>query len=207
MHAGQKKTGNCALISAGTGLGEAGMFWDGSQHIPFACEGGHTDFAPRDELEMELLRYLIEKYGHVSFERVISGPGIYELYRFLVDMHLEEEDPEVRRDFSLTDPPHVITNLALEGEDPLAVRAVDWFSSLYGAEAGNLALKFLARGGVYLGGGLAPRLAAILEKGDFMSSFVDKGRFAALLRDIPIRIILNDETALLGAAYYISRKK
>lgn len=206
LNEGIKKEGNCALIAAGTGLGEAGMFWDGVQHIPFACEGGHADFAPRDELEMELLRYLIEKYGHVSYEQVVSGPGIYQLYRFLVDMHLEEEDPEVRAAFSSSDPPKVITQLAVEGKDMLAERAVDWFISLYGAEAGNLALKFLAVGGVYIGGGLAPRLVSLLQRGDFIRSFVDKGRFAKLLSEIPIRIILNNETPLLGAAFYITKK-
>ncbi len=206
LHEGTKKIGNCALIAAGTGLGEAGMVWDGMRHIPFACEGGHADFAPRDELEMELLRYLIEQSGHVSYERVISGPGIYQLYRFLVDMHLEEEDPEVRNAFSISDPPKVITQLALEQKDRLAERAVDWFISLYGAEAGNLALKFLAFGGVYLGGGLAPRLASLLRNGDFMSSFINKGRFAGLLNEIPVRIILNNETALLGAAAYVAER-
>lgn len=206
LNPGKKKTGNRALIAAGTGLGEAGIFWDGEQHIPFACEGGHVDFGPRDELEMELLRYLIEQYGHVSYERVVSGPGIYDLYRFLVDMRLEEENPEVRNAFSLTSPPLVISKLALEESDPAAERTIEWFISLYGAEAGNLALKFLAVGGVYIGGGIAPHLIPLLKNGEFMRSFVKKGRFASLLNDIPIHVILNSETPLLGCAAYLKRK-
>ena len=206
LNEGKKKPGNCAIVSAGTGLGEAGMFWDGKRHVPFACEGGHTDFAPRDELEMEFLRYLIEQFGHVSYERVVSGPGIHEMYRFLVDMRLEEEDPEVRNAFSLADPPLVITKLALEGKDVVSERAIDWFLSLYGAEAGNTALKFFAVGGVYLGGGLAPHLLPLLRTSDFMTSFVDKGRFSNLLREIPVSVILNPECALLGAANYISSR-
>jgi len=202
LHEGKKISGNRALIAPGTGLGEAGMFWDGKKHTPFASEGGHTDFAPRDEIEMELLRYLIEKFGHVSYERIISGPGIYELYRFLVDMRLEEEDSDVRLAFMEKDPPRVITELALEGRDILCERAVDWFISIFGAEAGNVALKFLAVGGFYLGGGIVPDLVELIKEGDFMRSFADKGRFATLVNDIPVTVILNEETPLLGAAYF-----
>ncbi len=206
LNEGHAETGNRALISAGTGLGEAGIIWDGTRHIPFACEGGHADFAPRDELEMELLRYLKEKYDHTSYERVISGPGIYNIYRFLADMRLEEEDPEIRRTFTVKDPPHVITELALEESDPLAERAVNWFLSLYGAEAGNTALKFLSINGLYLGGGLAPLLLPLLEKSNFMASFINKGRFSTLLQNIPVRVILNSECTLMGAGSYIANK-
>lgn len=204
LQEGIKRPGNCALLAAGTGLGEAGLVWDGKRHLPFACEGGHTDFAPRDELEMELLRYLIEEFGHVSFERVVSGPGIHHLYRFLVDMRLEEENPEVRNAFTLADPPQVISRLALDGKDIVSERAVDWFLSLYGSEAGNLALKFLAVGGVYLGGGIAAHLRSLFPKSDFVTSFVSKGRFEPLLAEIPIKIILNPETPLLGCVQYLA---
>ncbi len=203
LHTGEQKIGNRALLAAGTGLGEVGLFWNGKEHIPFASEGGHADLAPRDELEMELLRYLTDQFGHVSYERVVSGPGIYQLYRFLVDMRLEEEDPEVRRAFAETDPPQVIAQLAMGDEDPVANRAVEWFISFYGAEAGNVALKFLAVGGIYIGGSIAVYLAPLLKRGGFMRAFTEKGRFAPLLKDIPVRIILNQETALLGAANYI----
>jgi glucokinase len=179
LQKGIAKKGNKALLAAGTGLGEAGLFWNGEKHIPFATEGGHADFAPRDELEMELLRYLIEQHPHVSCERVVSGPGLYQLYRFLVDMRLEEEDPEVRKAFSVSDPPRVITQLALEEKDDAAMRAVEWFISLYGAEAGNVALKFLTYEGIYLSGGIAPQLLSLLQKGEFLEAFAKKGRFGA----------------------------
>jgi glucokinase len=203
LHPGKHKAGNQGLIAAGTGLGEACLSWDGKHHHPFACEGGHCDFGPRDELEMELLRYLRKQSPrHVSYERVISGPGIYQLYRFLIDMQLEKEHPEMRKKFSMEEPTSAITQAALDGSDPVSVRAIRWFLSLYGAEAGNLALKFLAIGGIYVGGGIAPRLKNILDRGEFLKGFLEKGRFQALLEEIPIKIVLNDNAALLGALRY-----
>lgn len=204
LNEGKRKEGNCAVLAPGTGLGEAGMIWNGTHHVPFACEGGHVDFAPRDELEMELLRYCIEEYGHVSYERLISGPGIYQMYRFLVDMRLEEEDPETRRAFFENDPPVVIAQLALEEEDPVAIRTMHWFASLYGAEAGNVALKFFSLGGIYLAGRITSSLASFIQESEFMKSFADKGRFTALLKDIPVHIVLNEETVLLGIACFLN---
>lgn len=202
LHPGKEKPSNQALLAAGTGLGEACLYWDGKTHRPFGCEGGHTDFAPRDELEMELLRYLKDQFGHVSYERVLSGPGLYQLYRFLVDMQLEKEDPEMRMKFANEDPPTVITRSALDGTCHICLRVIRWFLSLYGAEAGNVALKFLSHGGVFIGGGIAPRLIDLLGRGEFLHGFIDKGRFRALLEEIPIKIVLNDNAALLGALRY-----
>jgi glucokinase len=199
---GKQKIGNQALIAAGTGLGEACLAWNGKVHLPFGCEGGHCDFAPRDELEMELLRYLKKQFGHVSYERVISGAGFYQLYRFLIDMQLEKEDPEMRRKFSQEDPARVITTAAIDGTSRICTRAVRWFLSLYGAEAGNVALKFLSVGGFFIGGGIAPRLINLFDQGDFVRSFLDKGRFRSLLEEMTIKIVLNDDAALLGALRY-----
>lgn len=198
--------GNQALIAAGTGLGQAGLYWDGKEHHPFSSEGGHTDFAPRDELEMEFLRYLQLRYDHASYERVLSGSGLYELYHFLIDMSLEKASPAVHEEFSQKKPEKVITEMALKNADKACVRALTWFVSLYGAEAGNLALKFLALGGLYIGGGIAPQILPYIQKKSFMEAFTAKGRFAPLLSSIPVRVILNPDAALLGAAYCAEHK-
>jgi glucokinase len=192
--------GNAAVISAGTGLGEAGLYWDGERHHPFATEGGHADFAPRGELEIELWRFLAAEYRHVSYERVCSGMGLVNIERFL-RAHLREPRPQwLQERMAEGDPAAAISRAGLDGRDPLAERGVDLLVGIYGAAAGNLALKLMATGGVYLGGGIAPKLLPRLLRGDFMEAFVDKGRFRSLLERIPVRVILNDQTALLGAA-------
>jgi len=178
--------GNMGVCSVGTGLGEAGLYWDGERHHPFACEGGHTDFAARDALQAGLYEFLASQYGHVSYERIFSGPGLRNVYRYL----------GAGREL----PPREIARAALDGSDETAVRALDLVVSAYGAEAGNLALKLMATGGMYLGGGVSPRILPKLEQGSFMAAFVDKGRFRELLGAIPVRVILNDRTALIGAA-------
>jgi glucokinase len=192
--------GNAAVISAGTGLGEAGLYWDGRQHRPFASEGGHTDFAPRNELEVDLLHYLLDRFARVSYERVLSGPGLLNIYSFLRDTGRGEELPWLAEQMKGRDPAAVISQAALEGRSELCVQALDMFVSLYGAEAGNLALKVMATGGVYVGGGIAPKIIAKLNDGTFTKAFMAKGRLTPLLEGIPIRVILNDQTALLGAA-------
>jgi glucokinase len=195
--------GNLAVIAAGTGLGEAGAYWDGRRHHPFACEGGHGDFGPRDALEDELLAHLRARYGaHVSWERVVSGPGLVNVYEFLRDTGRGTEEPWLRTRLSLEDPAAVIAHAAQRGASPLCGAALARFVSLYGAEAGNLALKLMATGGVYLGGGIAPRILAGLEGGGFVAAFANKGRMRPLLEAIPVRVILNDQAALLGAARY-----
>lgn len=197
--------GNAAIISAGTGLGEAGLHFEGKMRRPFASEGGHADFAPRNELEIELLRYLLAKYEHVSYERVLSGPGLQNIYRFLRDTEREVEPVWLAEEMGGADPSSVITKAALTEKSELAMRALDLFVSIYGAEAGNLALKVKATGGVFLGGGIAPRIIEKLKSPAFMEAFTAKGRMKPLLEAIPVRVILNDMTALLGAALCASR--
>ena len=192
--------GNQAIIAAGTGLGEAGLYWDGTAHRPFATEGGHTTFAPRNDLEMELLRSLQARYGHVSFERVLSGPGLFTIYTFLRDRGRGEEPAWLAAQIREQDPAAVISQAALSGQSELCAQALDLFVSLYGAEAGNLALKVMATGGVFVGGGIAPKIVQKLKGPPFMESLTAKGRMKPLLEAMPVRVILNDKTALLGAA-------
>lgn len=192
--------GNAAVIAAGTGLGEAGLYWDGRHHRPFACEGGHADFAPRDRREMELLAWLIEAFGHASWERVLSGPGLHNLYRFLCKARPGAESPAVAQEIARGDPAGVISQAAQANRCPTCKEALEWFVSLYGSEAGNLALKIMATGGVYLGGGIAPKNLGPLKQGDFVRSFVAKGRLREVLEQIPVRVILTPKAALLGAA-------
>lgn len=200
---GTPRKGNIAVIAAGTGLGEAMLYWDGSQYHPIASEGGHADFAPRDEEQDGLLRYLRRKHGeHVSYERVLSGPGMLDVYRFLRAASDEPEPAWLTQAMAREDPSAVVTQAGLAEKDPVCVRAVEMFSSIYGAEAANLALKFLAVGGVLLGGGIAPKMLAALDKGHFMRTFTAKGRYSDLLRAIPVKVSLNPRAALLGAAHY-----
>lgn len=192
--------GNTAIISAGTGLGEAGLHFEGKTRRPFASEGGHADFAPRNELEIELLRYLIPQFRHVSYERVLSGPGLLNIYTFLRDTGRGEEAAWLADEMQEAAPPAVITRAALEGKSELCMGALDLFVSIFGAEAGNLALKMNATGGVFLGGGIAPRIIDKLKSPAFMGAFTAKGRMRPLLEAVPVRVILNDMTALIGAA-------
>jgi glucokinase len=195
-------TGNAALISAGTGLGEAGLFWDGKQHFPFASEGGHADFAPMDALQSELLTHLQARFKHVSWEHVLSGPGLHHIYLFLRDSGRGEEAPWLTEKMQATDPSAAITQAALDQTSPLCEQALQLFVTFYGAEAGNLALKLLATGGLFIGGGIAPKILPALKTGEFMNAFVAKGRLQPVLEKIPVRIVLNDRTALIGAAHY-----
>jgi len=192
--------GNQAVISAGTGLGEAGMYWDGSQHRIFASEGGHSDFAPRNELEIDLFRYLSGRYGHVSYERVVSGPGLVNVFHFLRDTGRGTEPQWLTDQMAHGDPAAAISRAALDGACGLCEQALDLFVSVFAAEAGNLALKVMAIGGVYLGGGIAPKMLAKLSGPLFMHAFVGKGRMQPLLEAMPVKVITNDKTALMGAA-------
>ncbi|HJY80052.1 MAG TPA: glucokinase, partial [Candidatus Binatia bacterium] len=199
-HGAPDAEGNAAIIAAGTGLGEAGLYWDGAQHHPFACEGGHTDFAPRNELEIELLRYLLTRFTRVSYERVLSGPGLYNIYQFLRDTGRGKEPVWLTEELHEQDPAATISQAALTDRSALCVQALDLFVSLYGAEAGNLALKVMATGGLYVGGGIAPKILQKLQDSTFVQAFLTKGRMQPLLEAMPVRVILNDKTALLGAA-------
>ena len=197
------QTGNRALISAGTGLGQSFIVWDGRHHKPYPSEGGHCDFAPRNEDEMDLLRYLRQKYnGRISFERVVSGQGFMNIYEFLRDVRGMDEPEWLAERLAMEDPNAVITELAMAAKSEICERTTDMFVSAYGAEAGNLALKVLAVGGLYVGGGIAPRILEKLKDGTFMKAFIDKGRLSQLLVNIPVRVILESRTAVLGAAAY-----
>ena len=194
--------GNQGLVSAGTGLGEAILMWDGKHHVPVASEGGHCDFAPRNETEISLLRYLQKKLnGRVSFERVVSGLGMKNVYSFLVEDQGLPESPELKERMEVEDPNAVIGELGT-GQDELCTKTLDIFLSAYGAEAGNLALKVLATGGIFIGGGIAPKIQQRMCDGLFMKAFTDKGRFADLLAAVPVHIILEPRAALMGAAAY-----
>ena len=199
---GRKGKGNQALISAGTGLGEAGLYWDGKRHHPFASEGGHADFAPLDEEQLSFWHFLKEEFDHISYERVLCGEGLYRLYRFLVDTGREKPDADVETPPPSLQPQRVITQKAAAQASQSCVRAVELFISIYAAEAGNLALKLLSVGGVYIGGGIAPHLSSFFAKSSFTTAFGAKGRFSTLLENIPLYLILNERTALLGAARY-----
>jgi len=201
LHPGSPEAcGNRALISAGTGLGEAGLLADGNDYRPYPSEGGHCDFAPRDETEIDLLRHLMARFGHVSFERVLSGPGLYNIYQFFRDTGRAEEPSWLADELRERDPSTVISQHGLKGDCDLCVISLDLFVSFYGAEAGNLALKAMATGGLFIGGGIAPKILPKLREPVFLKAFTDKGRVSAVLEAIPVSVILNDKTALLGAA-------
>jgi glucokinase len=200
LQAGNRRKGNMVLIAAGTGLGEALIVWDGSRPHVIASEGGHADFAPRTEREIQLLTFLRREFGHVSYERVLSGPGLFNIYRFLRDTSGTPEPPWLKERFANGDRSAVVSAAALAGEHPLCVEALELFISIYGAEAGNLALKAVAVGGVYIGGGIAPKIRARLLDGGFIGAFRDKGRFAPLMESIPVYLALNPRAPLLGAA-------
>ena len=198
-----RQIGNRALISAGTGLGETFMIWDGRDYVPYPSEGGHSDFAPRNEDEVDLLRSLKQKYnGRISFERVVSGQGLTNCYEFLREVRGMEEPASLAERMAAEDPNAVITELALAAKSEICEKAMDMFVSAYGAEAGNLALKVLSVGGLYVGGGIAPRILEKLKDGTFMKAFTDKGRLSQLLVNMPVRVILESRAALLGAAAY-----
>lgn len=191
--------GNRALVSAGTGLGVAGAQWDGDRHRPFASEGGHASFSPCGALQAELCAFLAEELGHVSWERVLSGPGLVNVYRFLRDTGRGAEPRElaaaVEREGGAA-----VSRAALAGGSPLAEAALLLFAELYGSMCGNAALTFLARGGVFLGGGIAPKILAFLQRPAFAEAFLGKGRLRGLLGEVPVRVVLEPDTALLGAA-------
>jgi len=198
-----RQLGNRALISAGTGLGESFMIWDGRNYVPYPSEGGHADFAPRNEDEIDLLRFLKQKYnGRISFERVVSGQGLTNCYEFLREVRGMDEPASLAARMTAEDPNAVITEMALAAKSEICEKARDRVVSAYGAEAGNLALKVLSVGGLYVGGGIAPRILEKLKDGTFMKAFTDKGRMGQLLVNMPVRVILESKTALIGAAAY-----
>jgi glucokinase len=194
-----------AVIGAGTGLGEGFMVWQGGCYEAFPSEGSHADFAPTDALQIELLKYLAERYGHVSYERLLSGPGLVNIFDFLRDSRGQQATTELQSAMKAGDPAAAISDCAMGGNDDLAVSALSLFARIYGAEAGNLALKILARGGVYIAGGIAAQIMNKLKDGEFLRAFADKGRFAGLLGEIPVHVVLNPKVGLLGATRVAER--
>jgi glucokinase len=199
-----KKRQALALIAAGTGLGESILFWDGSTYRPMPSEGGHADFAPNSDSEIELLRHLRGNYLHVSYERVVSGPGLHAIYEYLRDTK-KNEPTWLAEKIKVEDPAATIAEAGLSGQVEIAKQALDLFASIYGAEAGNLALKALALDGVYVAGGIAPKLITKLKDGTFMRAFTNKGRYKRLMSTIPVKVVMNPKTALLGAASVAGR--
>lgn len=197
--------GPVALIGAGTGLGQGYLLWDGSQYVVHPSEGGHADFAPTDALQRELLAFLANRFDRVSSERVLSGAGIAQIYRFLTSTGELAERPEVRDEMARNDPAEVIARHGLASSDPLSVKALDIFARAYGTAAGNFALTILATGGVYVAGGIARKIVRRLASGAFMETFRDKGRLSHVVARIPVRVILTDDVALYGAAAVAAR--
>ena len=204
LQSGQEDvTGNCAVVAAGTGLGEAGLLRNASRFTPFPSEGGHSDFAPTDDVQTELFTYLAKRYGHVSYERVSSGAGIVNVYEFLRDSGHETEDAAMRERLEgAADKASVISHYGLTGQFSICARALEIFACVLGAEAGNVALRMFATGGVFIGGGIAPKIAPVLHTKSFRQAFADKGRMQPFMEKIPVRLILNQHTGLLGAAAY-----
>jgi glucokinase len=200
---GDDAEGNRVVIAARTGLGVAGLYWDGFRHHPFPCEGGHSDFAPKSDLEAELAHYLREKHEHVSCERILSGPGLKNIYEFLRDTRKADEPDWLKQQMSQApDQPALISKLALEKKAAICDQALDMFVGVYGSETGNCALNFLATGGVFVGGNIAAKIAPRMQEAIFMNSFLNKGRMRSLLADMPVKIVLNDNCGIIGAARY-----
>jgi glucokinase len=200
---GEDAEGNRVVIAARTGLGVAGLFWDGFRHHPFPCEGGHADFAPKNDLEAELAQYLRKKHDHVSCERILSGPGLKNIYDFLRDAGKAEEPAWLQKQMSeAPDPPALISRLALEKKAAICDQALNIFVGVYGSETGNCALNFMATGGVFIGGNIAAKIVPRMQDPVFMNSFLNKGRMRTLLADMPVKIVLNDDAGIIGAAQY-----
>jgi glucokinase len=194
-----------AVIGAGTGLGQAIMVWQQDRYEVIPTEGGHADFGPTDELQLELARWLMKNFGHASYELALSGPGIVRLYTFLRERGTAPESPAVAQAMTSGDPAAAITQAALERNDPLANETLDLFVRIYGAQAGNLALTVMATGGVYIAGGIAPQIADKLKDGAFLKAFNNKGRMSVLTRAMPVQVAMNPEVGLLGAALVASQ--
>lgn len=213
LQAGEEREDSpIAVIGAGTGLGEAFLVPQGKKYQIFASEGGHADFAPRNDLETELLKYLRKRLNieHVSVERVVSGQGIASIYQFLRDTGFESESPEIAERIKLweqeskktIDPAAIISQAAFKQSDRLCEKTMEIFVKAYGAETGNLALKLLSYGGIYIAGGIAAKILPLMQDGKFLSTFKDKGRVSTLIKEIPVHIVLNPQVGLVGSVLY-----
>ncbi len=203
IHNGETKSeGNIAIVAAGTGLGEAGLYFDGKQYHPFATEGGHSDFAPRTEQDLELFRYLQQQYGHVSWERVVSGPGIHTIFNFLTTIQRKKVPDWLTDQMKEGDPSAVISNAALHQNEPACTETLQLFSRYMATEAASMVMKLKATGGCYLAGGISPKILPLLQTGQWYKDFTDAGRMKPLLEKVPVYVVLNEKIPLLGAAYY-----
>ena len=200
-----QRKGNLALISAGTGLGESIIFWNEKKYKPSPSEGGHTDFAPRNKIEIDLLNYLIGKYGRISYERILSGPGLLNVYEFFKDTAYQNTPQWLLDRLNREDPSAVISDIAMMKKDECCERTLDLFILVYGAEAGNLALKSLSMGGVFIGGGIAPKILNKIKEGGFMQAFTHKGRLSVMVSQMPVKVILNDKIPLIGCGNYLNQ--
>ncbi len=201
IHKGSDKpSGNAAIIAPGTGLGEAGIYFDGELYHPFATEGGHSDFAPRDNLDFKLYEYLQNKFGHVSFERVVCGPGIVNIYQFLKEENHLEEPAWITEQIEQGNSAAFISKHI--DQSALCNETMRLFIRFLAHESANLALKMKATGGLFIAGGIAPQFIPLFERYHFNAAFTSSGRMNHLLEKVPIRIILDPKTAMLGAAYY-----
>jgi glucokinase len=198
----QGAEGNIAIIAPGTGLGEAGLFWDGEHYHPFATEGGHSDFFPRNETDIELFRYLQQQFGHVSWERVVSGMGIKTLYQYCTEARKEPVPDWIKERMLTEDPAAVISEAAMKKEDPVCAEVMELFVRYLASEASSLVLKLMATGGLYLAGGIPPKILPLLQSDSWAANFDNSGRMHRLSEKVPIYAVLNDKMALLGAAYY-----
>jgi glucokinase len=198
--------GTMAVIAAGTGLGEAGLVWTPTGYLPFASEGGHADFGPRTDREVALLRHLRARFDHVSYERVLSGSGMVHLFEFLREGERLPVPAVLATAMAEGDPAGAITEAALAGAAPIASETVAMFVTIYGAEAGNLALKLKATGGVWVGGGIVRKILPLMQDDRFVEAFLAKGRLRGLLADVPVRVILDENTALYGALGYAASR-
>jgi len=215
LHEGEQPTDNgsggseeresvIGVLAPGTGLGEAFVYTTAGQRCIMASEGGHTDFAPTNEDEVKLFQYLMSKHDHVSYDRVLSGPGLNSICAFLKDTGFAPEPPELEKRLREEDPGKVITTTGKTGEYELCVKTLDIFASILGAQAGNMVLTLMATGGIYLGGGIPAGIYKKLADGTTVNSYLNKGRLSYLVKDTPLYVILDDHTALLGAAYIAS---
>jgi glucokinase len=200
MQKGQERK-PLGLVAPGTGLGQALLIFKNGRYIPISSEGGHADFSPNTEAEVRLWKYLYKRFGHVSIERVLSGSGLLNIYSWIKETGRHREPAWLNKKIKAMDPATAITESALEDKHPLCVESLNMFVSILGAVSGNLALIALTTGGVYLGGGIPPRILPKLREGLFMAAFVNKGRFKAFMGKIPVRVILDDKAALIGAAH------
>jgi len=197
-----KAKGNVAILAPGTGLGEAGLYWDGEHYHPFATEGGHSDFAPRTTLDVELFYHLQKQFGHVSWERVVSGMGIKNIFHFLVESRKEQIPEWLAERLKDNDPAAVISQSALRHEDLVCAETMELFVRYMATEAASLVLKLMATGGLYLAGGIPPKILPLLQTDSWSKNFDNNGRMHELSDRIPVHVVLNDKMALQGAAYY-----